>query len=84
VLSHFKAIRVTRFFASLLGVIFFAGAIRFQIATRARQKSVTPKKTGEHCTEIELGCASILESFFGSFCSQKEQFYSVNERIVIS
>jgi hypothetical protein len=28
----------------------------------------------EYCTEIELGCASILESFFGSFCSQKEQF----------
>jgi hypothetical protein len=42
---------------------------------RARQKSVTPKETGEHCTEIELGCVSILESFFGSFCSQKEQFY---------
>jgi hypothetical protein len=43
------------------------------------QKESHPKETGEHCTEIELGCVSILESFSGSLCSQREQFYTVHQ-----
>ncbi len=48
------------------------------------QKRAPPKKQGEYCTEIELGCVSILESFFGTFCSQKVQYPPVaNNRLHI-
>ena len=38
------------------------------------QKESHPKETGRHCTEIELGCVSILGSLLGTFSSEKVQY----------
>jgi hypothetical protein len=57
-----------------LGVIFFAGAIRFQITTRARQKSVTPNQYEEPCNPNGFKVRSTFGSSLGPFLSRKGQY----------
>jgi hypothetical protein len=44
---------------------------------RARQKSVTPNQHEEPCDPNGFKVRSTFESLFGSFSSEKEQFYTV-------